>query len=111
MTIEKYFEVLKKFAPTQGLILNTELEIVEPLLMGLLTNGERYTYRTCPCRPATGVFEKDKDIICPCAYAKPDIEEHGACYCWLYVSQDWLDHKIPHKQIPERRPPEKTLDI
>jgi ferredoxin-thioredoxin reductase catalytic subunit len=87
------------------------LEIVEPLLMGLLTNGERYTYRTCPCRPATGVFEKDKDIICPCAYAKPDIEEHGACYCWLYVSQDWLDNKIPHKQIPERRPPEKTLDI
>lgn len=111
MTVEKYYEVLKKFAPTQGLILNPDWEIVEPLLMGLLVNGERYTYRTCPCRPAAGVFEKDKDIICPCVYARPDIEEYGACYCWLYVSRDWIDNKIPHKQIPERRPPEKTLDI
>jgi len=109
--VEKYHVSLKKFAPTQGLILNKNWEVVEPLLEGLLKNGERYGMRTCPCRLATGEREKDKDIICPCLYAKPDIEEYGACYCWLFVSDEWNENKIPHLQVPERRPIEKILDI
>ncbi|MDZ7339049.1 MAG: ferredoxin:thioredoxin reductase [candidate division KSB1 bacterium] len=111
MTVEQYYEALKKFAPTRGLILNPDWEVVRPLLEGLLKNGERYGLRTCPCRPATGDPDKDSDIVCPCVYAKPDIEEYGACYCWLYVSQDWIDGKVPHVQIPERRPVERTLDL
>ncbi|MDW7679514.1 MAG: ferredoxin-thioredoxin reductase catalytic domain-containing protein [bacterium] len=110
-SVEKYYQALKKFAPTQGLTLNPDWEIVQPLLEGLLANGERYGLRTCRCRPASGEKEKDRDIVCPCVYAKPDIEEFGACYCWLYVSQDWIDKKVPHRQIPERRPPEKTFDF
>lgn len=111
MTVEQYHDVLKKFAPKQGLILNNDWEIVRPLLEGLLRNGERYGYRSCPCRPAAGVLEKDRDIVCPCIYAKPDIEEYGACYCWLYVSEDWNAGKVPHVQVPERRPVEKILDF
>ena len=111
MSIEKYHHALKKYAPKQGLIINPEWEVVEPLLKGLLENGVRYGYRSCPCRLAAGELEKDRDIICPCDYAKPDIEEYGACYCWLYVSQDWIDEKIPHIQIPERRSVEKILDL
>ncbi|MBN1347990.1 ferredoxin:thioredoxin reductase [candidate division KSB1 bacterium] len=111
ISIETYYENLKKFAPTKGLILNPDMDIVKPLLAGLLTNGERYGYRSCPCRPATGEIKKDRDIVCPCDYAKPDIEEYGACYCWLFVSPEWIDKKVPHIQIPERRPPEKILDI
>jgi len=111
MPVEKYHETLKKFAPKQGLILNTDWDVVRPLLEGLLANGDRYGYRSCPCRPAIGTMEKDKDIICPCDYAKPDIEEYGACYCWLYVSQDWNEGKTEHVQIPERRPIEKILDF
>jgi len=111
MPVEKYHETLKKFAPKQGLILNTDWDVVRPLLEGLLANGDRYGYRSCPCRPAIGTMEKDKDIICPCDYAKPDIEEYGACYCWLYVSQDWNEEKTEHVQIPERRPIEKILDF
>ncbi|MDZ7341345.1 MAG: ferredoxin:thioredoxin reductase [candidate division KSB1 bacterium] len=111
MTVEQYHEVLKKFAPKQGLILNNDWEIVRPLLEGLLKNGERYGYRSCPCRPAAGVLEKDRDIVCPCVYAKPDIAEFGACYCWLYVSEDWNAGRVPHVQVPERRPVEKILDF
>jgi len=111
MTVEKYYESLQKFAPTRDLILNPEWDIIEPLLEGLLKNGERYGVRTCPCRSASGNREKDRDIICPCDYAKPDIDEYGACYCWLFVSQDWIDGKIPRMQIPERRPREKILDF
>jgi ferredoxin-thioredoxin reductase catalytic subunit len=109
--VEKYYESLKKFAPTKELILNQDWKIVEPLLEGLLKNGERYGMRTCPCRLAAGNREKDKDIICPCIYAKPDIEQYGACYCWLFVSDEWNEMKIPHVQIPERRPLERILDI
>ena len=111
MTVEKYYEVLKRFAPNQNLIINTDWDVVKPLLEGLLTNGERYGRRTCPCRLAAGDPEKDKDIVCPCDYAKPDIDEFGACYCWLYVSQEWIDNKVPHVQVPERRPLEKILDF
>lgn len=108
---EKYYEALKKFAPKNGLILNKDWDVVEPLLNGLIKNGERYNLRTCPCRLATGDRAKDKDIVCPCEYAKPDIEEYGACYCWLYVSDDWNEEKVPHVQVPERRPIEKILDL
>ena len=111
MSIEKYHDALKKFAPKQGLILNEDWNVVKPLLEGLLENGERYGYRSCPCRLAAGSLEKDRDIICPCVYAKPDIEEYGACYCWLYVSQAWNQNKIAYVQVPERRPIDKILDL
>lgn len=111
MTVEKYHATLKKFAESLGLMMNPDWEVVKPLLEGLLINGERYKARTCPCRPASGVVEKDRDIVCPCDYAKPDITEFGACFCWLFVSQEWADHKTPHVQIPERRPVEKILDF
>jgi ferredoxin-thioredoxin reductase catalytic chain len=109
--LEHYQKTLGDHAAKQGLMMNPDWEVVKPLLEGLLENGARNGLRTCPCRPAAGDIEKDRDIICPCVYAKPDIEEYGACYCWLFVSQEWADGKIPHVQVPERRPPEKTLDF
>jgi ferredoxin-thioredoxin reductase catalytic subunit len=61
----------------------------------------------CPCRLAAGDRDKDKDIMCPCDYRAPDVEEFGSCYCSLYVSSDWNEGKIEKQYIPERRPPEK----
>ena len=110
-SLDKYHETLKRHAAKQGLTMSEDWDEVRPLLEGLLRNGERYGLRTCPCRPASGVKEKDLDIVCPCVYAKPDVDEHGACYCWLFVSRQWADGTIPHVQVPERRPPEKPLDF
>lgn len=111
MELKEYHRILTEHAAKQGLTMNPDWAVVEPLLAGLLTNGQRHGLRTCPCRMAYGDQEKDRDIVCPCVYARPDVDEHGACYCHLFVSQDWIDGRIPHKQIPERRPPEKTLGI
>jgi ferredoxin-thioredoxin reductase catalytic subunit len=61
----------------------------------------------CPCRLASGDRENDKDIICPCVYRAPDVEEYGSCYCNLYVSKAWNDGTIDRDFVPERRPPEK----
>jgi ferredoxin-thioredoxin reductase catalytic subunit len=77
------------------------------LLEALLTNKARYGYMACPCRLASGNREADKDIICPCVYREPDVEQFGSCYCNLYVSKAWNDGSIEHAYVPERRPPEK----
>ncbi len=103
MTPEKLYENLNKYAQSQGIQLNKDRDYVLDILSGLLKNEERYGYRSCPCRLATGVKEKDSDIICPCKYRDPDIEEFGSCYCGLYVSKQWNEEKIKHLKVPERR--------
>lgn len=103
MELEKLYEVLNKFAHSKGIELNRDRELVFALLEGLLKNEQRYGYRSCPCRLASGDRERDKDIICPCLYSEEDIKEYGRCYCGLYVSKEFNEGKIPDKSVPERR--------
>lgn len=107
MTIEGLYDILTKYAESQEIHLNRDKEYVLEILSGLLSNEGRYGYRSCPCRLASGIKEKDKDIICPCVYRDPDIRDYGSCYCGLYVSAEWNDSKIRHVRVPERRPLEK----
>jgi len=104
MTAERLFEILGKYAESQGIQLNRDKEYVMEILKGLLTNESRYGYRSCPCRLAAGAKEKDTDIICPCVYRDPDIKDFGSCYCRLYVSKEWNEERIKHVRVPERRP-------
>jgi ferredoxin-thioredoxin reductase catalytic chain len=104
MTAERLFEILGKYAESQGIQLNKDKEYVMEILNGLLTNESRYGYRSCPCRLAAGAKEKDADIICPCVYRDRDIKDYGSCYCRLYVSKDWNEERIKHVRVPERRP-------
>jgi ferredoxin-thioredoxin reductase catalytic subunit len=104
MTAERLFEILGKYAESQGIQLNKDKEYVMEILKGLLTNESRYGYRSCPCRLAAGAKEKDADIICPCVYRDPDIKDFGSCYCRLYVSKEWNEERIKHVRVPERRP-------
>jgi ferredoxin-thioredoxin reductase catalytic subunit len=108
MTPERLYEILKKYAESQGIQLNKDREYVIEIMKGLLTNESRYGYRSCPCRLATGIKEKDADIICPCVYRDPDIKEFGSCYCGLYVSKEWNEEKIKLGKVPERRPKERS---
>jgi ferredoxin-thioredoxin reductase catalytic chain len=107
MTPEQLYDILSKYAASQGIRLNSDREFVMDILRGLLTNESRYGYRSCPCRLAWGDKEKDRDIICPCVYRDPDIKEYGSCYCELYVSPAWNEGGIEHRQVPERRPKER----
>lgn len=100
------YERLKQEAEEAGYRLNPDRVFTLRLVQGLLENQQRYGYWACPCRLAFGEKAKDIDIICPCYYRDSDIEEYGACYCGLYVSEEWIGRKRPHKSIPERRPPE-----
>ncbi len=103
MTPEKLYEILDKYAKSKGLELNKDKDFVLELIKGLLKNEERYGYRSCPCRLASGDKQKDADIICPCIYSVDDIKEYGRCYCGLYVKEEYNQGKIPDKIVPERR--------
>ncbi|MBW2575841.1 MAG: ferredoxin:thioredoxin reductase [Deltaproteobacteria bacterium] len=109
MEIETLYEMLKQAQEPKGYYFNEDRDRVFELLEALITNKERYGYMACPCRLSAGDREHDNDIICPCVYREPDVEEYGSCYCNLYVSKEWNRDKIPHKYIPERRPPEKIV--
>ena len=91
-------------AESRGYHLNPDEEFAGALAEGLLVNEGRFGYMSCPCRLASGDAVRDLDIVCPCDYRDADLDEWGACYCALYVSQDVLDGRKETGSIPERRP-------
>jgi len=107
---EKIKQVLKELtegAKAGGYLLNPDDDFTMELIRGLLTNQERFGYRACPCRLASGVRAEDTDIICPCDYRDADLNDHGTCYCALYISREILEKKKKLASIPDRRPPEE----
>jgi ferredoxin-thioredoxin reductase catalytic chain len=105
-TIEQVRKRAEADAKTYGYYLTPQPDLLQGFLEGLKANEDRYGYPSCPCRLATGNFEVDRDIICPCDYRDPDVEEYGACYCRLYVNKAVNDSQnLP--EVPERRPLEK----
>ncbi len=96
-------------AKSRGMHLTPDEKLLQSLLEGLKTNEERYGYPSCPCRMASGDFETDRDIICPCDYRDPDVAEYGSCYCCLYVDDEIHEGRKEALAIPERRPYEKQM--
>ena len=103
--VDRAYDTLKKDAAEGGYRLNPDAEFVKNLIRGLVKNEQRYGYRACPCRLASGKKEEDLDIICPCDYRDSDLEEHGACYCALYVDEAIANGSRKVSPVPERRPP------
>jgi len=96
-------------ARTNGCFLNPDEAFLNDLFEGLVKNEERYGYPLCPCRVGSGKLELDRDILCPCDYRDPDVQEFGCCYCAMYVRKDVTEGKTQWRPIPERRPMEKQL--
>jgi ferredoxin-thioredoxin reductase catalytic subunit len=96
-------EQLRREAENAGYHLNPDTTFAEDLIRGLLDNEKRYGYRACPCRLASGSKDEDLDIICPCDYRDPDLDDYGSCYCALYVSGEVLKGNKTAASIPERR--------
>ena len=107
ISIEQVRKRAEADAKTYGYFLTPEAELLQGLLEGLRVNEERYGYPSCPCRLASGNFDYDRDIICPCDYRDPDVAEFGACYCRLYVNKEIYEGKAELPSVPERRSLEK----
>jgi ferredoxin-thioredoxin reductase catalytic subunit len=105
--VEEIQSEISAEAEKTGYILNPDEEILQGIIEGIAINEDRLGYWSCPCRKASGSRLSDFDIICPCEYRDPDLEEYGRCYCALYVTQDYIDKGMSTDPIPERRPMEK----
>lgn len=110
MAASKSLEETKRFvamvAEHQGWELNRDPAFLDTLVEGLTANFNRYGYYLCPCRDTAGSREKDKDVVCPCAYCRPDQEEYGHCFCALFLTREFHASGKEPSGIPERRPPE-----
>lgn len=104
--IEKLYARLYREAEDGGYHLNPDVEFTKDLVRSLLVNEKRFGYQICPCRRSLGNKADDLDVICPCDYRDADLEEYGACYCGLYVSEEVFKGTRPLTSIPERRPAE-----
>ncbi len=103
---EEMYNYVEKVAEKWDYHLCPDEELLDDLVEGLAKNKDRYGYPSCPCRPASGKKKYDNDIICPCEYCEADVEEHGMCYCGLYVSDEVNEDPSKLGPIPERRPDE-----
>ncbi len=103
--VDRVYLKLKKEAEDGGYRFNPDVDFTKNLIRGLLKNEQRYGYRACPCRLASGKSIEDLDIVCPCDYRDPDLNEYGACYCALYVSDEIAKGAALAAPVPERRPP------
>ncbi|MBS3814980.1 MAG: ferredoxin:thioredoxin reductase [Hadesarchaea archaeon] len=102
-------EYVKNIAESKGYYLCPDESMLEDFVAGLEKNLERHGYPSCPCREASGIKKHDRDIICPCKYCDPDVEEYGMCYCGLYVSEEVKENPSKLGPIPERRPRELLI--
>ncbi|MCR3884681.1 ferredoxin-thioredoxin reductase catalytic domain-containing protein [Methanotrichaceae archaeon M04Ac] len=102
--VESFRLQLDREAEEMGYHLNPDLDFTRNLVRGLIVNERRYGYHSCPCRLASGDRDDDLDIICPCDYRDQDLNDYGACYCALYVSDEVLSGERDLAPVPERRP-------
>ena len=103
--VDDLLQKLEREASASGYHLNPDREFTRELVRSLLVNAQRYGFAACPCRLASGHKADDLDIICPCDYRDADLNEFGACFCALYVTQDIVEGRRQAASIPERRPP------
>ena len=97
-------EYVRRVAERQGWRVNTQQDMLDDLVDGLMVNYNRLGYYNCPCRDSQQDSKLDRDIICPCSYAREaDVEEYGHCYCGLFFRKDF-DTSGEIAMIPERRP-------
>lgn len=103
MTPKELYDTLKPLQEKNGYYFNPDYQWCLDVIAGMLKNKERYGYASCPCRLADGQREKDKDIICPCAFREQDVQTYNTCYCKLYTNKEGAEGEtyIP-EYIPDR---------
>ena len=107
--MKKYVEQVSE---KNNWILNMDSNTFNNLIDGLVDNKRNLGYQSCPCRLASGNRDLDRDLICPCDYASQDVKEYGACYCNLYMREDFYETiKKDYVLVPERRPAEKEKAV
>ncbi len=100
--LEDVFTFASMVAHKQGWQTSLDRDLYTDLCQGLKENWNRYSYFLCPCRDSYGSREKDSKAICPCIWAREDIETYGHCFCSLFWSKDFASSGKMATSIPDR---------
>ena len=85
--IKEIIKEYEKHARKNKWRLNPNKEVVERLIRGMLEREKRFGKRYCVCRRVIGNPEEDEKIVCPCVYARKEIQEQGRCFCGLFLEK------------------------
>lgn len=77
-------EWARKYAQQEKWVLNPDDRKLEVVIRGLGRNKRKFGERYCPCRLRSGDPDRDREIICPCAFHRDEIEKDGSCHCHLF---------------------------
>lgn len=103
LSVDTVRAFVERVAAQRGWRLNPDPQHLQDVFEGLMSNRRRYDYYLCPCRDGSGDRDSDADVICPCLYAQADLEEHGHCYCGLFLDPRFAASAGAVQPIPERR--------
>lgn len=92
---------VRQVAAHRGWVVNPDAALTSPIVQGLATQAARWGKPYCPCRDVEG-GEADRDIVCPCVYAQPDVDQWGQCFCGLFLAPEKDPATVA--SVPERRP-------
>ncbi len=103
--VDRYYERLIREASASGYHINPDVEFAKALIEGILGQHEPVRVRVMPLQTRHRRPQRGYGHHLPCDYRDADVEEHGACYCALYVSEAVSNGKRKASSIPEGRPP------
>ena len=70
-------------------ILNSDMKIVDDVVVGVLKNEEDKGFKYCPCRVPIGDEKKDLALICPCNFKIQNTwKDKGECFCSLFIKSE-----------------------
>jgi len=84
---EKIERMIKFYSEKSGYKPNSNPEIYNMIVEGLVNNKLKHGFVYCPCRLVTGEKQEDAKIICPCIYHKEEIKNDGHCHCHLFYKE------------------------
>jgi len=88
MNKEELKTVWKNFTENNDFILNTDEELVDMVVDGVLGNEKQYGLKLCPCRLRDETRKRDLELICPCNFKAQDIwKKEGRCWCGLFIKR------------------------
>lgn len=83
---------MQKYASRQGYKVNPHAMYRTNLIIWLEENKRLYQRQICPCFEGSGDPELDRQLICPCAFCKEDIQAKGSCHCGLFGRGDFTEN-------------------
>ncbi len=76
---------LEAYVEGRDFRLNDDAGMAGSIIRALAKRREKFGHDYCPCRRPCGDEEKDREIVCPCAFHLEELQRDGHCHCYLFT--------------------------